>query len=78
MDADYGPALSPHLGSDPDNASVQSSNASEEPSKKVSDKPKKQSHSHSRHEVELRSASDQYNDKSDEPLIPSTKPKKTC
>ena len=71
---DYGPALPPRLGSDPHNALDQNSNASEEPSKKVSDKPKK--HSHIRHEVEPRSASDQYNDESDEPRIPSTKPKK--
>ena len=40
------------------------------------DKPKKHCHSHSRHEVEPRSASDQFNDESDEPRIPSTKPKK--
>ena len=76
MDVDYGPALPPRLGSDPHNASDQNSNASQEPSKKVSDKPKKLSHSHSRHEVEPRSASDQYNDGSDEPQIPSTKPEK--
>ena len=75
-DMDYGPALPPRLGSDPHNASDQNSNASKEPSKKASDKPKKHSHSHSRHEVEPRSASDQYNDESDEPWIPSTKPKK--
>ena len=73
MDVDYGPAVPPRLGSDPHNASDQNSNASEELSKKVSDKPKK--HSHSRHEVEPRSASDQFNDESDEPRIPSTKPK---
>ena len=36
----------------------------------------KNSHSHSRHEVEPRSASDQYNDESDEPWILSNKPKK--
>ena len=36
----YGPALPPRLGSDPYNASDQNSNASEEPSKEVSDKPK--------------------------------------
>ena len=40
MDVDYGPALPPHLGSDHHNASDQNSNASEEPSKKVSDRPK--------------------------------------
>ena len=40
MDVDYGPALPPRLGSDPHNASDQNANASEEPSKKVSDKRK--------------------------------------
>ena len=76
MDVDYGPALPPRLASDPHNASDQNFNASDEPSKKVSDKPKKHSHSQSRHEVEPRSDSDQYNDESDVPRIPSTKPKK--
>ena len=37
---DYGPALPPCLGSDLQNASDQNSNASWEPSKKVSDRPK--------------------------------------
>ena len=50
--------------------------ASESPSKKVSDKPKKHCHFRSRHEIESRSASDQSNEESDEPRIPSTKPKK--
>ena len=49
---------------------------SELPPKKVSDKPKKHSHSCSRHEIESRTASDQSNEESDEPRIPSTKPKK--
>ena len=40
MDVDYGPALPPRLRSDLHNASDQNSNASEEPSKKVSDRPK--------------------------------------
>ena len=40
MEVDYGPALPPRLGSDLHNASDQNSNASEEPSKKVSDRPK--------------------------------------
>ena len=62
----YGPALHPHLRSDPYNASDSNSNASVEPSKKVLDKPKKLAHSHRRHEVEPRSASDQYSDESDE------------
>ena len=75
MEVDYGPALPPSLGSDIHNASDQISNASEEPSKKVSDRPKK--HSHKWHEVDLRSASDQHYDESDEPWISSAKPK-TC
>ena len=40
MEVDYGPALPPHLGSDLHYASDQNSNASEEPSKKASDRPK--------------------------------------
>ena len=74
MDVDYGPALPPRLGSDLQNASDQSSNAFEEPSKKVSDRPKKLSHK--RHEVEPRSASGQYYEESDEPRMSSTKPQK--
>ena len=58
MEVDYGPALPPRLGSDLHNASDQNSNASEEPSKKASDRPTKRSHSHKRHEAEPRSASD--------------------
>ena len=77
MEVDYGPALPPRLGSDLHYASDQNSNASEDPSKKVSDRPKKHSHSHKRHEVELRSALDEYYDESDEPRISSSKPKKT-
>ena len=76
MEVDYGPALPPHLGSDPHYASDQNSNASEESSKKASDVPKKHSHYHKRHEVEPRSASDQYYDESDEPWISSSKPQK--
>ena len=38
--------------------------------------PKKHCHSLSRHELESRSASDQFNEESDESRIPSTKPKK--
>ena len=71
---DYGPALPPRLGSDLQNVSDQSSNVSEEPSKKVLDRPKK--HSHKRHEVEPWSASDQYYEESDEAQMSSTKPKK--
>ena len=76
MDVDYGPALPPRLGSDLQNASDQSSNASKEPSKKVSDSPIKHSHYHKRHEGEPRSASDQYYVESDEPQMSPTKPKK--
>ena len=75
MDVDHDSALPPRLGSDL-NASDQNSNTYGEPSKKVSDRPKKCSHSHSRHEVDPRSVLDQYNDESDEPQISSTKPKK--
>ena len=76
IDVDYGPALPPRLRSDPHDTSDQNVSASELPSKKVSDKPKKHCHSRSRHEIESRSASDQSNEESDEPRIPSTKPKK--
>ena len=76
MDVDYGPAIPPRLGSDPQNASDQNASASEEPSKKVSDRPKKHCHSRSRHEVEPRSASDQFNEESDVSWIPSAKPKR--
>ena len=74
MEVNYGSALPPHLGSDLHNALDQNSNASEEPSKKALDRPKK--HCHKRHEVELRSASDQYYDESYEPRISSSKPQK--
>ena len=62
MEVDYGPALPPRLGTDHHNASDQNSRPSEEPSKKASDRPEK--HSHKRHDVEPRSASDQYYDES--------------
>ena len=56
-DVDYGPALPPpRLGPDPHDTSDQNVSASELPSKKVSDKPKKHCHSRSRHEIESRSA----------------------
>ena len=42
MDVDYGPAIPPHLGSDPHYASDQNASASEEPSKNVLDRPKTQ------------------------------------
>ena len=76
MDVDYGPALPPRLVLDQHGISDQYVATSELPPKKVSDKPKKHSHSRSRHEIESRSASDQSNEESDEPRIPSTKPKK--
>ena len=63
MEVDYGPTLPPRLGSDLHYESDQNSNASEGPSKKASDRPKN-THSHKRHEVEPRSASDQYYDES--------------
>ena len=43
MEVDYGPTLPPRLGSDLHYESYQNSNASEEPSKKASDRPKKHS-----------------------------------
>ena len=76
MDMDYGPTLPPRLGSDPQYASDQNSNASKEPSKMVSDRFKKRSHSHKRHEVHPRTAWDEYYEESDEPRISSTKPQK--
>ena len=76
MDVDYGLALLPRLGPDTHDTSDQNVAPSEFPSKKVSDKPKKHGHSRSRHEVESRSASDLSDKESDEPRIPSTKPKK--
>ena len=72
MEVDYGPALPPHLGSDLHYASDQNSNASKEPSKKASDL----KNSHQRHDVDPRSASDQYCDESDKPRISSSKPQK--
>ena len=74
MEVDYGPALPPRLGADHHNVSDQYSGLSEEPSMKASDRPKK--HSHKRHDIEPRSASDQSTDESDEPQISSSKPKK--
>ena len=73
---DYGPALPPRLGADHHNASDQHSGLSEEPSKQASDRPKKHSHPHKRHDIKLRPASDQYTDESNEPRISSSEPKK--
>ena len=75
---DYGPALPLRLSADHHYSSDQHSSPSEELSKKASDRPKKHSHSHKRHDVELRSASDQYYDESDEPRMSYSKSKKTC
>ena len=66
MKVDYGP---PRLGSDLHNTSDQNSTATEEPSKKASDRSKTHSHSDKRYEVDPRSASDQYYDESNEPRI---------
>ena len=74
MEVVYGPALPPHLSADQHLASDQPFSTSEEPSKKASDRPKK--HSHRKHDVDPRSASDQYNDESDEPWMSSLKPQK--
>ena len=76
MEVDYGPALPPHLGADHHHASDQLSSPSEKPSKKASNRPKKHSHSHKKHDVDLRSTSDQYYAESDEPWISSSKSKK--
>ena len=76
MEVDYGPALPPRLGADHHYASDQHSGLSEEPSKKASDRPKKRSYSHKRHDIEPRSTPDQYTDESDEPRISSSKSKR--
>ena len=72
MEMESGPALPPRLGADHHNALNQNSSLSEE----SLDRPKKHSHTHKRHDVEPRSASDQYYDESDEPRISSSKPPK--
>ena len=69
MDVDYGPALPPRLV-------LNQQDTSELPPKEVSYSHKKQSHSRSRQQVDPGSASDQLNEESDEPRIPSTRPKK--
>ena len=76
MDVDYGPALPPCLVLDQHEPSDQYVVPSELPPKEVSYSHKKQSHSRSRQEIDPGSASDQLNEESDEPRIPSTKPKK--
>ena len=77
MDVDYGPALPPRLVLDQQDTLDQYVAPSElPPPKEVSYSHKKQSHSRSRQEIDPGSASDQLNEESDEPRIPSTKPKK--
>ena len=76
MEVDYGPALPPHLDADHHMTSDQPSSPAEELSKKASVGPKTHSHSHKRHVVDPRSASDQLTDESDEPLIASSRSKK--
>ena len=76
MDVAYGPALPPRLVLDQQDTSDQYVAPSELPPKEVSYSHKKQSHSRSRQEIDPGSASDQLNEESDKPRIPSTKPKK--
>ena len=76
MDVDYRPALPPRLVLNQQDTSDQYVDPSELPPKEVSYSHTKHSHSRSRHQVEPGSASDQLNEDSDEPLIPSTRPKK--
>ena len=76
MDVDYGPALPPRLVLNQQDTSDQYVDPSELPPKEVSYSHKKHSHSRSRHQVDPGSASDQLNEDSDEPRIPSTRPKK--
>ena len=73
MEVDYGPTLPPHLNVDHPISSDMHSSPSEEPSKKASDRPKKHSHPHSKHDVDLRPASDHHNDESDVPRMSSHK-----
>ena len=76
MDVDYGPALPPRLVLNQPDTSDQYVDPSELPPKEVSYSHKKHSHSHSRQQVDPGSTSDQLNEESDEPRIPSTRPKK--
>ena len=78
---DYGPSLPSRLGDDQsqhDNALDQHSGLFDEPTRVASARPKKHSHSHKKHDIEPRSASDQYSGQSDEPRVASSRPKKTC
>ena len=76
MDVDFGAALSPGLGSDHQNVSDQNSNESEQTSKKVSDRSKRHTHTHWKHDVSPRSASDQYSVESNQPRMSSSRSKK--
>ena len=76
MEVDYGPTHPTNLGADHHIVSDQPSSPTKEPSKKALVRLKKLSHSHRKHDVEPRSALDQYNDESDEPRIASSKSKK--
>ena len=73
MDVDYGPALPPRLVLNQQDTSDQYVAPSELPPKEVSYSHKKHSH---RQPVDPGSASDQLNEESDEPRIPSSRPKK--
>ena len=72
MDVDYGPALPPHLVLNQQDTSDQYVDPSELPPYSH----KKHSHSRSRQQVDPGSASDQLNEESDKPRIPSTRAKK--
>ena len=79
MEVDYGPPLPPCLSADQsqhNNTSDQHSSLSNEPTKVASARPKKHSHSHKKHDIEPRSALDQYSGQSDEPRVASSRPKK--
>ena len=73
MDVDYGPALPPRLVLNQQDTSDQYVAPSEVPPKEVSYSHKKHSH---RQPVDPGSASDQLNEDSDEPRIPSSRSKK--
>ena len=71
MEVDYGPALPPHLGGSAGSFLVQPRSLLRRLWLDL-----KNTHSHRKHDVDPRSASDQYNDDSDEPRISSSKSKK--
>ena len=79
MEVDYGPSLPLCLGADQsqhDNTSDQHSGLCDEPTRVALARSKKHSHSHKKHEIEPRSASDQCSGQSDEPRLASYRPKK--